>query len=278
MKRPVAERDRLDRENANLLDVYGEPWLASQMRSCLTGRLVDRENRRNGSKAPPHARCRRTCCEGCRAVLNEKLGQRTCHRWKGIQSGSEAAMSCSIVTVVLGRCGALIEVDHVIRRTRACIRNKRRSWKWASATGDGIVEVDGIEAADITRVLPGRWNALQDIPQHGRQTGFLFCPCLHLALHHPHLTRDEVRVALQEMWPGRNVVDVRPMNSNDVGDEAGGFVSYAAKHAQVTSLAHEVKPWNPSARIAYWSWLCGRNSGIRPLRIEFKPARVRDNT
>ena len=272
----VADREAGTASLVRALRDYGDEELAAKLHRCQEARLNHRRAVREGRVVPWPHRCRSPACAACRKTLQGDWQDRARRRWREVASTDPD--HTSMITGLLCKVGSLTEVYTEIAHERQRLRNKRRG-PLSGCALDCVVEVDGMHSADMASCLPGRMEALAQLPEVGRQAGFLWIPSLHGVLFHPDMDRAEVEAMLSTMWPGSRRVVVTPVwaanaNANrDVADDASGIIGYGLKHSQTTQVGHMKISWPIEMQAVFWSELCAKKRGVEPLRIRFKPTR-----
>ncbi len=250
--------------------------LAQRLQCCQYGR----KDRRRGLKSDWPPMCRSVACVFCRGGIRKREGMRVAKHFA--DADNEA---CSFATIMLVRIGDLDTIPKIVGRLRTCLRNlrdrhARHDPRWASLEATGMVEVDAMTAETITVLPPQRRMVIENLPQEGAGDT-VWVLHVHLAVHAPELSRDELREAFQRQYPGSSGrVDVQPFHSKKVVPaNAAHTVSYAAKHAMEIKLTRGYKEaWPPASQLLYWGWLYGQHDGLRPLRVRLGPKARRSKT
>lgn len=246
--------------------------LASRLWCCQCNRL----ERRSGVVLAGWPRlCRSVACPSCRRWLARSWRDRAADRLAFAD-----AQTCSLVTIMLARCGDLDAVRDAVRDLRVELRNLRdrrarvnRQWRDVQAVG--LVELDAVAPHDIPLLPSQRRDVIEALPG-GVSDDVVWLPHLHLAISAPHLSHGDVRHALEAQWPGvAGRVDLVPFRDRDAGAGAGGVVAYAGKHQMTTRLLDGVEvAWPLAWQARYWTWLHSMRCGLAPLRVRLGARRV----
>lgn len=243
--------------------------LAQRLQCCQ----YVRRDRRRGLRSNWPPMCRLMACAFCRRWILKKEGRRVAKHFTGMDNEV-----CSFVTIMLARTGDLDTIPGIIGSFRVDLRNlrdrlARRDPRWASFEAVGMVEVDAMIAEEICVLPPQRRAVIESLPSYG-SGDVVWVVHVHLAVHAPELSHDELCEAFQRQYPGSpECVDVQPFHSDKAAlDNAANVGSYPAKHTMQTTFTRGLKEaWPLAWQLLYWGWLHGLGDGLRPLRIRLGP-------
>lgn len=281
MRSAIQEKENRVTALAKALRVSGWPdqkRLADRLLRCQQVRA----DRRRGVQSQWPWLCRSPACAFCRRRLV----------WRG-RACAAARMThatnkdCYMATVMLSRCAEVTDMHGIIREFRVELRNlrdrrARTDGRWRAVEAVGQIEIEALGAQDICLLPPRRRAVVESLPARGGAYGYhvfdervVWLCHVHLAVHAPGLTDDELREVLERQWPGpEGRVDVQRFYEGGAGDNTGAIIGYATKHDMQVKLRDGIEvPWPIGVQAAYWGWLDGLKRGLATLRVRLGPKR-----
>lgn len=253
--------------------------LAARLLRCQQTRT----DRRRGVQPQWPWQCRSPACSFCR----RRLVRRGCARAAEHMVHAHNS-NCYMATIMLARCAELADVHEVIREFRAELRNlrdrrARTDGRWQAVEAVGQIEIEALGAQDICLPPPQRRAVVEALPVRGGAYGYrvfdervAWLGHVHLAVHAPGLTDDELGAVLKRQWPGpKGRVDVQRFYEGGAGDNTEAIIGYATKHDMQIQLRDGFQvTWPIAVQAEYWGWLHGLKRGLATLRIRLGPKRA----